>query len=211
MTNTVRFTVCMVKTYTVKEMPHPTRIEPTAIVTTARRMLEGEGPEGLTMRALARELGVSAPSLYFHVESRDDLFRQLIADGLVRFGASQRQASRGGTLRERLRRIAEAYIAFAEAGPQLFTLIFGPCPDEMQVDESIGEEASQPVLELAAELVGEERALFFAEALWSLVHGYTVLRLAAQFRVNPEHEAGFWYSLDLLLAGAEVAGPGLSR
>jgi len=192
-------------------MPHPTRIEPTAITATARRMLEREGPEGLSMRGLARELGVSAPSLYFHVESRDDLFRQLIADGLIRFGESQRSASRGGTVRERLRRIAEAYIAFAEAEPQLFTLIFGPCPDEMQVDVRIGEEASRPVLELATEIVGEGRALFFAEALWSLVHGYTVLRLAAQFRMNPDHEEGFWYSLDLLMAGAEVAGPAISR
>lgn len=192
-------------------MPHPNRIEPEAIFATARRLLEQYGLEGLTMRALARELGVSAPSLYFHVESRDDLVRQLIADGLVRFGAAQRVASQGGTLRQRLRRIAEAYIAFADAEPQLLTLIFGPCPDEMQVDASIGEEASLPVLELAAELVGEERALFFAEALWSLVHGYTVLRLAAQFRMNPAHEEGFWYSLYLLLAGAEVAEPRFSR
>ncbi|MBA4179777.1 MAG: hypothetical protein C0506_04240 [Anaerolinea sp.] len=162
------------------------------------------------MRALARELGVSAPSLYFHVESRDDLVRQLTADGLARFGESQRQASQGGTLRERIQRVAEAYIAFAEAEPQLFSLIFGPCTGDMEVPVEIGEGAAMPVLELAGEVVGQERALSFAEALWSLVHGYTVLRLAAQFRMNPAHEEGFWYSLALLLEGAEVATPAVS-
>lgn len=206
MTNTVRFTPEHVKTYDVSPMPYPARIEFPSIITAALRLLERDGPEGLTMRALARDLDVSAPSLYFHVESRDDLLHQLIADGLTRFGTVQREAIRGGALRDRVRHISEAYIAFAEAGPQLFTLIFGPCTDEPQVDPAIGEAAFAPVLELAAEAVGEQQAPYFAEAIWSLVHGYTVLRLAAQFQMNPDHEAGFWYAIDLLLSGAKVAG-----
>lgn len=210
MANTVSFTQNHVKPYSVN-MPYPARLEHHAILAAARRLLESQGPEGLTMRALARALGVSAPSLYFHVESRDDLVRQLIADGLVRFGEVQRAANAHGSPRERARQTARSYIDFAESEPQLFTLIFGPCSDELRVDDRLGEEAALPVLALATELVGPERALFFAEALWSLVHGYTVLRLAGQFRMNPDHDAGFWYSLDLLVAGAEVAAPAASR
>ena len=188
-------------------MPYPARLDHLAIVTAARSLLEAEGPEGLSMRALARTLGVSAPSLYFHVESRDDLFRQLIADGLERLAIVLRTANEQGAPRERARQVARAYIGFAEAEPQLFTLTFGPCSDGMRVDDRFGEYASLPVLKLAAELVGESQALFFAGALWSLVHGYTVLRLADQFRTNPDHDATLWYALDVLLAGATLAEP----
>ena len=192
-------------------MPHPARLEHASILTAALRLLESSGPDGLTMRALARELHVSAPSLYFHVESRDDLIHQLIADGFHRFSATQREASGPGTLRKRSQRLAHAYITFAEREPQLFTLIFGPCSEDVQVDIRLAEAASAPLLELAAEAVGESQALFLAGGIWSLVHGYVVLRLAAQFRMNPDHEAAFLYALDLLLAGAQLASHGPAR
>ena len=110
-----------------------------------------------------------------------------------------------GSTRLRAGALAAAYVNFARTNPQLFTLIFGPCEDEL-VDEAAGEAASAPVLEFAIGLVGPARALFLAQALWSLVHGYTVLSLAQQFRQNPDSASGFEYSLDLLLGGVAVAG-----
>jgi AcrR family transcriptional regulator len=181
-------------------MPHPSRIQRDQLVSAAASLLERDGAEGLTMRELARQLGVSAPSLYFHVESRDDLFRELTERGLAELGARLDAAgASGGSSGERLHALAAAYIAFAEASPQLFALVFGPCTPERQPEAALSERSAGAVLDLAAEMVGEERALFFSEALWSMVHGYTLLRLANQFRINPDHEAGFRYSLDLLV------------
>jgi AcrR family transcriptional regulator len=192
-------------------MPQPARTSHAAIIAAARTLLEQDGPEGLTMRALARALHLSAPSLYFHVESRDDLLSQLMAAGLKDFGLAMREAaSAPGSVRERARGLSSAYLDFAIGSPQLFTLIFGPCTVE-GYDRQAGEAAALPVIELAAEVVGAESAMFFAEALWSMVHGYTVLRLAEQFRMNPEHEAGFEYALDTLLNGAKVAEASASR
>jgi AcrR family transcriptional regulator len=183
-------------------MPYPAQVTNLAILGSARSLLESFGPDGLTMRALARGLGVSAPSLYFHVESRQDLLRELIKVGLQELGAALRTAAEmPGALRARAGALASAYIGFARQNPELFTLVFGPCADEL-VDPAPGEAASAPVLEFAAGIVGPDRALFLAEALWSLVHGYTVLSLAQQFRQNPDPEAGFEYALDVLLAGA---------
>ena len=188
-------------------MPHPARISLDDILHVARRLLEASGPDGLTMRAVARELRVSAPSLYFHVESREDLLAQLIDLGLKEFGPMMRDTAEApGTFRERVGALAAAYLGFAQANPQLFTLVFGPC-DESSYPHHAGDEAAEPVVALAAELVGPDRAMFLAEALWSLVHGYTVLRLANQFRLNPHHEVGFQLALDALLAGAgEIGG-----
>jgi TetR/AcrR family tetracycline transcriptional repressor len=41
------------------------------------RLLEASGIDGVTMRALASELGVQAPTLYWHVKSKRDIFRAM--------------------------------------------------------------------------------------------------------------------------------------
>lgn len=191
-------------------MPYPARIDLPEILTAALSLLEEDGPEGVTMRELARRLGVSAPSLYFHVESREDLLREMTAEGLRRFARAMVAAgARSGDPRSRVRALAYAYIGFAEQNRQMFTLVFGPCHDARRVDESLSVEASAPVLELARDLVGDDRALFLAQSLWAFVHGYTVLRLAGQFLLNPDHEAGFLFGLDLIVEGALAAESGV--
>ena len=191
-------------------MPYPSRLSQVQIVAEGRALLEEDGRQGLTMRALARRLGVSAPSLYFHVESRDDLLVQLIAEGLTELGRRMAEAGPPGTPSEQAHRLAGVYVAFAEASPQLFTLIFGPCA-ERSLDWAIGERASAPILQLASDIVGPDRALALAGGLWSLVHGYTVLKLAAQFRLDPDPESSFAFALDTLLEGAALAGRAPAR
>lgn len=186
-------------------MPHPARIRRDQLVATASTILEEDGLEGLSMRELARRLDVRAPSLYFHVESRDDLLRELIGEALADLGRRLRVAAHaGGAPRQVVHRMARAYLAFAEDSPQRFALTFGPCPIERQPREQLAEDASAPVLEVSAALVGDQDALFFSEALWSLVHGYALLRLADQFRINPDHDRGFDFALDLLIDAAEA-------
>ncbi|MFF3574845.1 TetR family transcriptional regulator, partial [Nocardia jiangxiensis] len=41
------------------------------------RLLDATGIDGITMRALAAELGVRAPTLYWHVTSKQDIFRAM--------------------------------------------------------------------------------------------------------------------------------------
>lgn len=193
-------------------MPHPPRIEPAQIATTALRLLERDGADGLTMRALARELGVSAPSLYFHVESREDLLRQLTHQGLLDFGSVIGDAIAGEPdPAARIHLMADAYATFAFEHPQLFVLLFGPCPEERLVEPEIAEQASAPLLETLAELVPADQVLAVSQALWSLAHGYSTLALAAQFRLGGEPRAAMHQGIDLLLAGLRIAGPALTR
>ena len=49
------------------------------IARAALRVLDANGIEGVTMRTLAAELGVQAASLYFHVKSKEDIFRAVAA------------------------------------------------------------------------------------------------------------------------------------
>jgi AcrR family transcriptional regulator len=47
---------------------------------TARRLLVREGPEAVTLRAIAREMGMTAPGLYRYFGSHEELLRHVIAD-----------------------------------------------------------------------------------------------------------------------------------
>ena len=182
-------------------MPHPGRISHDDILAAARRLLETDGPESVAMRALARELGVSAPSLYFHVSSREAVLDQLTEAGFAEFATVMQAAfACAGCVRTRLRAMSEGYVAFAEQNPQLFTLMFGPCGRDLGFGV-VGLEAAEPVIRLATEIAGPEQGLTLAQALWSLVHGYTVLRLAGQFHLNDDHETAFERGVDMLLAG----------
>ena len=48
------------------------------IIETARRLLVTEGPEGASLRAIAREMGMTAPALYRYFESHEDLLRHVV-------------------------------------------------------------------------------------------------------------------------------------
>jgi TetR/AcrR family transcriptional regulator, tetracycline repressor protein len=48
-----------------------------AIARAGLRLLDGSGIDGVTLRALASELGVQAPTLYWHVKSKRDIFKAM--------------------------------------------------------------------------------------------------------------------------------------
>jgi AcrR family transcriptional regulator len=67
------------------EVPSPSRRDrlraatKDEIIATARRLLVRDGPESVTLRAIAREMGMTAPGLYRYFSSHEDLIRHLVA------------------------------------------------------------------------------------------------------------------------------------
>ncbi|MEU2297568.1 TetR/AcrR family transcriptional regulator [Streptomyces antibioticus] len=62
-----------------RSQPRP-GLTPEAIAQAGRRLIEREGLDALTMRAVAAELGTAAPSLYRHVADRDALLLAILED-----------------------------------------------------------------------------------------------------------------------------------
>src|SRR3546814_3399518 len=58
------------------------------VVATARQLLESEGRDGLTMRRLAEEIGIKAPSLYKHLPDKAALEAALVEEALAEVGAA---------------------------------------------------------------------------------------------------------------------------
>ena len=103
-----------------------------AIKETAWKQISQYGAPALSLRAIARELKITAPAIYNYFPDRDALVTALIIDAYTSFGDWQinaRDSVSAGNHRKRLEAIGLAYRNWAHAYPQRYQLIFGtPIP-----------------------------------------------------------------------------------
>jgi AcrR family transcriptional regulator len=103
-----------------------------AIKETAWKQIAEYGAPTLSLRAIARELNITAPAIYNYFPDRDALVTALIIDAFTSFGDSQleaRDAVKADDLVGRMKAIGIAYRNWAHAYPQRYLLIFGtPIP-----------------------------------------------------------------------------------
>jgi len=97
-----------------------------ALLGAAERTLRERGAEKLSLRELAREVGVSHGAPRRHFPDRQALLDALASDGFERLGTELREAvaSAGTEFEARLRAIASAYIRFATEDAALLELMF---------------------------------------------------------------------------------------
>ena len=102
------------------------------IVEVARRQLATRGAAALSLRAVARELGMVSSAIYRYVPSRDDLLTLLILDAYNALGASVEEAEARGPRADPLGRwlaICHAVRDWALAHPHEYALVYGsPVP-----------------------------------------------------------------------------------
>lgn len=91
------------------------------VVVVARDLLESEGPEALTMRRLADQLGIRAPSLYKHFPHRAALEVAIIIDGFEEAAALFEAVTDDAD--DSLGSFASTYRAFAMAHPHVYRLM----------------------------------------------------------------------------------------
>ena len=99
--------------------------------------LRERGGVGLSLRSVARRMGMSPAGLYRYVDSREALLTWLIADGFddLADALEDADAAAGPDVEARLRAVALAYRAWAVAHPNGFGLLFGdPIPDYQAPD-----------------------------------------------------------------------------
>jgi AcrR family transcriptional regulator len=113
-----------------------------AIIDTARRQLALQGPAALSLRAVARELGMVSSAVYRYVPSRDDLLTLLIIDAYDDLGAAvERVEARvpRPDLVGRFLAIGAGVRAWALAHPHEYALIYGsPVPGYAAPRDTIG-------------------------------------------------------------------------
>ena len=102
------------------------------IADVARRHLATEGAAALSLRAVAREMGMASSAVYRYFPSRDDLLTALIVDAYDAIGAAAERAEAEvarDDLRGRWRAACRATREWALAHPHEYALVYGsPVP-----------------------------------------------------------------------------------
>lgn len=158
-----------------------------ALLKAAERVLERDGLPGLTLRAVAREAGVSHAAPTHHFGDLTGLLSELAAIGYRQFSAAMIAANASGTVEAKGLASAKAYVAFAQAHPGMYGLMFRTERLDMS-RPSLHEAANASFAGLArgvgagrnehidADAMSLEQGGAIARA-WSMVHGFTMLLL----------------------------------
>ncbi len=125
-----------------------------AIKDAARNRVAVEGASKLSVRAVARDVGMVSSAVYRYFPTRDDLLTALIVDAYDALGEAVEQADAAvapDEVRARWRAMCFAVRTWAKARPHEYALIFGsPIPDYQAPQDTVGPAARVPTALLAA-------------------------------------------------------------
>jgi AcrR family transcriptional regulator len=192
----------------VAERPAPRRRRPSgetpyhhgdlhdALLAAAERVLERDGLAGLTLRAVAREAGVSHAAPTHHFGDLTGLLSELAAIGFRRFNEAM-IAARNSETHPLMKGMAnaKAYVAYAQASPGMYGLMFRTERIDMSrpslheaatasfagLASAVGAGRNEKITGEALEALSLDQAAAIARA-WSLVHGFTMLLLDGRLK-----------------------------
>ncbi len=157
------------------------------LLDTAEAQLASEGAEELSLRALARRVGVSQTAPYRHFSDKNELLAALATRGYRKLLADLEAAGRraGANPVDQLFAFAHSYVNYAVGNPDLFKLMFGPA---LQPQEAYPElrQASRDTYELVRSIMrsGIEQGIFrqedvayLANSGWSAIYGLATLKV----------------------------------
>lgn len=113
------------------------------LLAAARARLETDGPAGLSLRAVARDLGVASSAVYRYVPSRDALLTELIIESYDRAGAVCEDAAaaardRGESPAQAWLAVGRAFRAWATEDPHSYELLYGtPVPGYLAPKDTV--------------------------------------------------------------------------
>ncbi len=95
------------------------------ILQEALRLMNQHGFEGFSMRKLAKNLGVSAKTIYNYFKNKDDLYLAILTNGFVKLHERFEHANmQGRTAMDRLEKMGREYLKFGIEHAHLYNLMF---------------------------------------------------------------------------------------
>jgi len=187
-----------------------------ALILAAERVLEREGPQALSLRAVAREAGVSPAAPYHHFKDKSDLLLAIAGAGFEALGEAIKAAVERDDS-QKMTTIGCAYVKFARDNPALYRVMYDCSRNEDAMPgHGEGEEKEHSGLKLVEKSMiragvdpNDEMGLKLAcITAWCAAHGVAEMVGFAQFKPMIEALGGEDQFIEALIArSCSVAEP----
>jgi AcrR family transcriptional regulator len=161
-----------------------------ALLQSAEHLLESEGLDKVSLRAIARIAGVSHAAPYHHFDDVDDLLASVATSGFsrLRHAMSNKAEAVEGPPLTRLQEAGIAYIRFAAENPEVYRLMFSSRLRASENHPELAKAAGEAYATLGA-LLGRSSpnasaAFGAAQAAWSTVHGLAMLIIDSRLDID---------------------------
>ena len=148
------------------------------ILDAAIALIADRGDEAVSMRALARAVGVTPPAVYLHFADKRELMLAVLKHVFADLGRAMEDADHGDP-HERVRALVRAYVSWGIAHPGRYKIAYeGAIARDLPPD--VERPLGRPQLERlvrAVAAVRPENAMRTATRLWACAHGVVSLRL----------------------------------
>ena len=178
-----------------------------ALLHAAEAVLEREGPSALSLRAVAREAGVSPAAPYHHFKDKSELLSAVAAEGFSQLHDAMAAGITAASAGDKCRSIGVAYVEFAQANPALYRVMYDcarnceALPEDMD-DPKTGN-GYQLVKDTISEAAGGELSALDLEltciASWCAVHGLAEMCKLTKFTPLKEAMGGERLFLEAVL------------
>lgn len=151
-----------------------------ALLSAAVDILEKDGVEGLSLRALAKATGVTQAAPYSHFADKDELLAAVAENGFQRLAFQMADDATGAPSTEaRIEKLIASYIRFAQAHKALFQVMFGRELADLKKFPTLAMTAGKSYSLISSALARRTQAdvdtRFLTVTIWSLCHGLTTL------------------------------------
>jgi AcrR family transcriptional regulator len=166
----------------------------------ARRLLDQEGAESVTMRRVATAVGMTPMALYRHYPNRDGLLNTLADTGFVELAAKLADLRLTGRIDRQLLKILDVFLDHAFDNPRLFELMFltkregaRQYPEDLRMRRS-------PTANVSADVIARamETGYFRKDDVWeivfetgALIQGLIMLYLGGRVALSPSEFRAF--------------------
>lgn len=190
-------------------MPPRKPIEPyhhgdlkTALKKAALKLVRRKGPRGFSLNEASRLAGVTVAAPYRHFDGKDALLAEIICDGNKILEKEIREAaSDAASVKEQMLEAGMAYLRFASAHSDYFSVIFNAGIDKSKYPnvQRSAKEAFGLILSLAQKAEATPQlAQQTAVSAWAFVHGLATLRADGALFIAPEEKQEVEYFRKML-------------